>query len=68
MPIMPRDGRARLTRHRKSWARSSGPGALKDVTLMPCGFTPVITCLMVESLPAASMAWNTSSSDQVEPA
>ena len=34
-------------------------GALKLDTCTPCGFTPLITCRIVPSLPAASMAWNT---------
>jgi len=33
-------------------------------TVGTAGFTPDMTCLMVPSLPAASIAWNTSSSDQ----
>ena len=34
---------------------------MNDVTLQPCGFTPDITCLMVLSFPAASMACRTTS-------
>ena len=39
-------------------------GALKEDTWQPCGFTPDITCLMVPSFPAASMAWKISSTAQ----
>ena len=60
MPIRPRSGAARWVRQRKSWSSSSVDGCLNDVTWQPCGFTPESTCLMVPSLPAASMAWKTS--------
>ena len=39
-------------------------GALKEETWQPCGFTPDITCLIVPSFPAASMAWKMSNRDQ----
>ena len=39
-------------------------GALKEVTWQPCGFTPDMTCLIVPSFPAASIAWKMSSIDQ----
>ena len=48
-------------RHRNVWSRSSLEGCLKETTCTPCGFTPDMTCLIVESLPAASIAWNTTS-------
>ena len=47
----------------KSWSSSSADGALNENTWHPVGFTPDMTCLMVPSLPAASIAWNTSSTD-----
>ena len=34
-------------------------GSLKLDTLTPCGFTPLITCRIVPSLPAASRACST---------
>ena len=34
-------------------------GFLNDTTCTPWGLTPDMTCSMVESLPAASIAWNT---------
>ena len=37
---------------------------MNEATWQPCGLTPDMTCLIVLSLPAASMAWKTSSSDQ----
>ena len=60
-PDPPPFGSALLQRHRKSWLRSSADGCLKATTWHPCGLTPDITCLMVPSLPAASMAWSTTS-------
>ncbi len=62
MPIRPRSGRALLMRHRKSWSSSSLEGCRKETTWTPCGFTPDITCSIVESFPAASSAWKTTSS------
>jgi hypothetical protein len=41
---------------------SSLDGCLNERTLTPCGVTPDMTCSIVESLPAASSAWNTTSS------
>ena len=38
--------------------------ALKECTWQPCGLTPDITCLIAPSLPAASIAWKTASTDQ----
>ena len=34
-----------------------GEGCLKLVTWQPCGFTPDMTCRIVPSFPAASIAW-----------
>ena len=62
MPIRPRSGSAFEMRQRKSWSSSSLDGFRNETTCTPCGFTPDITCLIVESLPAASIAWNTRSS------
>jgi len=45
-----------VVRHRKSCSRSSAEGTLKEYTRQPCGFTPDMTCLIVLSFPAASMA------------
>src|SRR6266853_792537 len=59
MPILPRSGRARVARHRKSWFSSSVEGSLNALTLQPWGFKPDMTCLIVPSFPAASMAWRT---------
>src|SRR5262245_33804764 len=61
MPIWPRSGSASEIRHRKSWSSSSLDGFRNETTCTPCGFTPDMTCLIVESLPAASIAWKTSS-------
>ena len=61
MPMRPRSGRHFDVRHRKSWSSSSADGALKEKTWQPCGLTPDITCLIVPSLPAASIAWKISS-------
>ena len=60
MPIRPRGGTALDVRHRKVWSSSSLDGFLNETTSTPWGFTPDMTCLIVESLPAASIAWNTS--------
>ncbi len=49
-------------RHRKSWSSSSAEGALKEKTWQPAGLSPDMTCSIVLSLPAPSMAWNTTSS------
>ena len=49
-------------RHRNVWSSSSLDGCLNDTTCTPCGLTPDMTCSIVESLPAASIAWNTTSS------
>src|ERR1700756_4210181 len=54
MPIRPRPGRARWCRQGKSWSSSSAEGCLKARTSTACGLTPLITCLMVLSLPDAS--------------
>ena len=64
MPMCPRFGRYGVQRHRKSWSSSSLEGALNEATSQPCGFTPDMTCLIVPSLPAASIAWKTSSTAQ----
>ena len=64
MPMRPRSGRQRPVRHRKSWSRSCALGCLKEYTWQPCGFTPDITARIVPSLPAASMAWKTRSSEK----
>ncbi len=61
IPIRPRSGAALLMRHRNVWSSSSLDGCLNETTCTPWGFTPDMTCSMVESLPAASMAWNTMS-------
>src|SRR5262245_35305943 len=50
-----------MQRHRKSWSSSSFDGALNEYTSQPCGLTPDMTCLIVLSFPAASIAWKTSS-------
>src|SRR5580700_9489006 len=65
MPIQPRPGRARWHRQRKSWSSSSAEGCLNDRTSTACGLTPLITCLIVPSLPAASMPCSTSSTPNV---
>ena len=62
MPIRPRSGAAFEMRQRKSWSSSSADGFLNETTWTPCGFTPDITCLIALSLPAASIAWKTTSS------
>ena len=49
-------------RQRKSWSSSSAEGCLNETTCTPCGLTPDITCLITESLPAASSACRTMSS------
>ena len=64
MPMRPRAGRRRLQRQRKSWSSSSGEGTLNEVTSHPCGLTPDMTCLMVPSLPAASIACRITSNAQ----
>ena len=64
MPMRPRSGRHFCVRHRKSWSSSSADGALKEYTWQPCGLTPDMTCLIVPSLPAASIAWKMSSTAQ----
>ncbi len=38
---------------------------MKLLTWTPCGFTPLITWRMVPSLPAASIAWSTTSTPYV---
>src|SRR5437764_13999158 len=63
MPMRPRSGRQRVVRQRKSWRSSSADGALNENTWQPCGLTPDMTCLIVPSLPAASIAWKTSNND-----
>ena len=65
MPIRPRSGRAFEIRQRKSWSSSSEDGALKETTWTPCGLTPVITCSIALSFPAASIACRTTSSAYV---
>ena len=52
-------------RHRKSWSSSSADGCLNETTWTPCGLTPDITCSIAPSLPAASIAWKTTSSAYV---
>jgi len=42
-----------------------GRGTLKLCTETPWGFTPLITCRIVPSFPAASSAWSTSSTPQL---
>ena len=64
MPMRPRSGSATMLRQRKSWSSSLVDGCLNDVTSQPCGLTPSNTLLIAESLPAASMPWKISSSDQ----
>ena len=59
IPMRPRSGAFFWIRQRNVWSSSSLEGCLNDTTDTPCGFTPVMTCSMVESLPAASIAWNT---------
>src|SRR5689334_22136561 len=61
--MVPRPGSAIAARHRKSWSSSFGVGTLKLVTSTPCGFTPLMTCWIVPSFPAASMAWMMTSRD-----
>ena len=65
MPIRPRPGRAHWYRHRKSWFSSSAEGCLKARTSTACGLTPLITCLIVLSLPEASSPWSTRSTPNV---
>jgi hypothetical protein len=60
--MRPRSGSERAMRQRKSWSSSSAEGFLNETTWTPCGFTPDITCSIAESLPAASIAWRTTSS------
>ena len=59
MLMAPSSGSAFEQRHKKSWPSSSADGCLKASTRHPCGLTPDMTCFMVPSLPAASMAWRT---------
>ncbi len=59
MPILPRSGRACVARQRKSRFNSSVEGSLNALTLQPWGFKPDMTCLIVLSFPAASMACRT---------
>ena len=59
IPMRPRSGAFFWMRQRNVWSSSSLEGPLNDTTDTPCGFTPVMTCSIVESLPAASIAWNT---------
>jgi hypothetical protein len=59
--MRPRSGSDWLMRHKKSWSSSLLDGDLNDCTWQPAGFTPLKSARMVPSLPAASMAWNTSS-------
>src|SRR5262249_22522023 len=59
MPILPRSGSRTMHRHRKLWSNSSLDGCLKLKIWQPWGFTPDITCLMIPSLPAASIACST---------
>ena len=61
MPMRPRSGSALEMRQRKSWSSSSADGFLNETTCTPCGFTPDMTCSIAESLPAASIAWRTTS-------
>ena len=63
--MRPRSGAFFWIRQRKVWSSSSLDGLLNDTTDTPWGFTPDITCSMVESLPAASIAWNTTSTEWV---
>ena len=65
MPMRPRSGSARDVRHRKLWSSSSAEGVLNETTWTPCGLTPDMTCLIVPSLPAASIACRTISSEYV---
>ena len=51
-------------RQRKSCSSSSLEGALNEKTWHPAGLTPVMTARIVPSLPAASMAWNTTRREQ----
>ncbi len=46
-------------RQRKSWSSSSDEGCLNETTWTPCGLTPVMTCSIALSFPAASIAWRT---------
>ena len=64
MPMRPRSGSATVLRHMKSWSSSWVDGCLNEVTSQPCGLTPSNMLLMALSLPAASMPWKISSSDQ----
>src|SRR6185437_15098114 len=64
MPIRPRSGQTRCARQRKSWSSSSWLGALNECTSQPWGLTPDITCLIVLSLPPASMPCRISSTAQ----
>ena len=52
-------------RHRKLWSSSSAEGVLNETTWTPCGLTPDITCSIALSLPAASIACKTTSSEYV---
>jgi len=64
IPIRPRCGKLVAARHMKSWSSSWLVGVLNENTSQPCGLTPSNTLLIAVSLPAASMPWNTKSSDQ----
>ena len=59
--MRPRSGAAFEIRQRKVWSSSSADGFRNEITCTPCGFTPDMTCSIVESLPAASIAWKTMS-------
>ena len=50
MPMRPRSGSRFWQRQRKSWSSSSTVGVLKGWTSTPCGFTPLMTCLIVPRL------------------
>ena len=54
-------------RHRKSWARSSGVGALNACTWTPSGSIAPITWRMIPPLPAVSMPCRTTSRDGTSP-
>ena len=62
MPMRPRSGSAFVIAPQEVVVELLGRRLLERDDLQPCGFTPDMTCLIVPSLPAASIAWKTTSS------
>jgi len=56
MPIFPRGGMQRFVRHKKIVGQFLARRLLEREESTPCGLTPDITCLIVLSFPAASIA------------